>query len=274
METRFEAGKWLCCKHRLPKEQVKLRLFLFPPAGSDIAIYQRWEEYLPAEMEICLICLPGRGVRMNERLVDDCNVLVENMLESIQDYLDIPYVLFGHSLGALLAYKTAVLAQKKGLRLPEKLFVSSLKPPLHFNEPVACSSGLADPGDGQLHLMGDEDLKRKLIKNGGIPDIIIENGQIFDFILPTFRNDLKLYETYIPVETVRLPVPIDVFGGNSDRVASRTDLERWSECSEKEITVATFPGGHFYFTNANPIFFFNLSKRLNEILIAVSIRNA
>ncbi len=270
IQTKYGAGQWLCRKRRVPENLIKLRLFMFPPAGSDIAVYQRWEKYFPAEIEICLICLPGRGGRMNEPLIDECNLLVCKIVDAVKNYFDLPYVLFGHSMGALLAYETAVLAQKSGLRLPERLFLSSLKSPNYMDTSRECFSGLTESDGRLLHLMDDDTLKRKLLEIGGIPDIIRENELFFDFILPTFRSDLKLCETYMPEQTLRLPVPFDVFGGNSDKIASKADLEHWRECSDKEVTITIFPGGHFYFNSAKSIFMFNLSKRLYEVLNTLS----
>ena len=266
VRTGIGARRWLCRKRRVPESYLKLRVFMFPPAGGDIAIYHRWEEYLPAEAEVCLVCLPGRGGRMNEPLIDDCNLMAAKIVDNISEYFDLPYVFFGHSMGALLAYKSAALAEDRGLRLPERLFLSSLKSPKHMNE----SGGLLD--EEPLYLMDDETLKRRLLQIGGIPGVILENENIFDYLLPTFRGDLKLCETYSHTDTARLPIPFDVFGGNSDQIASKADLEGWRECTDKEVTITVFPGGHFYFNSSVNLFLFNLSKRLNDVLNTISAK--
>jgi medium-chain acyl-[acyl-carrier-protein] hydrolase len=268
--TLMNNDKWVFRKRKVAEEEVKLRLFLFPPAGSDISIYHKWEEYLPPSVEICLIRLPGRGGRINDPLIDDCKVLVHEIADNIEQYFDMPYVFFGHSMGSLIAYETTVLIYERGRPLPEKLFVSSLKAPNYMNSKNDCFSGIMEPDEDDLHLLSNEELKNKLYHMGGIPDIIRNNSSFVEMLLPIFRNDLKLCETYKTDKVTRLPVPIDVYGGNSDRIASKEDLEKWKECSKEKVTITLFPGGHFYFNNMNRFFMFDLSKKLEEVICSDS----
>jgi medium-chain acyl-[acyl-carrier-protein] hydrolase len=262
--------KWVFRKRRAAEEEIKLRMFLFPPAGSDISVYQRWEEYLPSDIELCLVRLPGRGGRINEPLIEDCSLLVQEIADDLEQYFDMPYVFFGHSMGALLAYETSALIYKRGRPLPERLFLSSLKAPSYMNSKNDCFLGIMEPDEDDLHLLSDEELKKKLYDIGGIPDIIRNNSSFVDMLLPIFRNDLKLCETYKTDSVTSLPVPIDVYGGSGDKIASREDLEKWKECSKEKVTVTMFPGGHFYFSNMQRFFMFNLSKRLQEVISSIS----
>lgn len=262
--------KWVFRKRRVEESEIKLRLFLFPPAGSDISIYHGWEKHLPAECEICLIRLPGRGGRIKDDLIDDCIQLANEITDYIGQYFDIPYAFFGHSMGALIAYETAVQIFERGLRLPEKLFLSGLKAPNYMNLKSKCFLGLMEDDDDYLYLMNDENLKNKLYEIGGIPDFFKNESEIVDMLLPVFRNDLKLCETFKTDNVTRLPIPIDVYGGNADKIATKDDLEKWRECSEFEVTINIFSGGHFYFNNANRFFMFNLSKRLEDIMSSIS----
>jgi medium-chain acyl-[acyl-carrier-protein] hydrolase len=262
--------KWIFRKRKVMEDKVKLRLFLFPPAGGDISIYQKWEDYLPCDIEICLVRLPGRGARINEPLIDDCKVLTEEIAEDIKQYLDRPYAFYGHSMGALIAYETAVLIYKSGLRLPERLFLSSLKAPDFMNLKKDIIQDTIELDENNLHLMSDEELKKKLFQIGGVDDIIWKDNDYIDTLLPIFRSDLKLCETFITEGVTRLPVPIDVYGGSSDNLASREDLENWRGCSKMKVTVTVFSGGHFYFNNMDRLFMFNLSKRLEEVIYSIS----
>jgi surfactin synthase thioesterase subunit len=264
--------KWVFRKRKALVNEVKLRIFLFPPAGSDISIYQKWENYLPSDVELCLIRLPGRGGRVNEPLIDDISILTSEIANDIIQYFDIPYVFFGHSMGALVAYETAVLIYENGHRLPEKLFLSSLKAPNYMNSKNESLLGSTTNGDeySNLHLMNDEALKNKLYQIGGIPEIIMKDNSYADKLLPIFRNDLKLCETFKRDDVIRLPVPIDVYGGNADKIVSRKDLEEWKGCSNLKVTITLFPGGHFYFNNVDRFFIFNLSKKLEEVIRSFS----
>ena len=80
-----------------------VRLFCFPYAGVGASVFRPWPAGLPDEVELCGIQLPGRTTRLAERPVASIPVLVDNIATAIMPYLDIPFVFFGHSMGAMLA---------------------------------------------------------------------------------------------------------------------------------------------------------------------------
>ncbi len=69
-------------------------------------MYHSWAAYLP-ETEICLVHLPGRDKRIKETLHTRLLPLVEELTDALIPQLDKPFVFFGHSMGALIAFETA-----------------------------------------------------------------------------------------------------------------------------------------------------------------------
>src|SRR4051812_31478918 len=49
-----------------PNPAARLRLFCFPYAGGGAQVFRNWANHLPADVEVCLAQLPGRGSRMRE----------------------------------------------------------------------------------------------------------------------------------------------------------------------------------------------------------------
>src|SRR5512147_3046207 len=85
----------------------RLRLFCFPYAGGGAAVFARWAELLPPEIELCRVQLPGRETRWREAPLTSLPHLTDTLAEEIHAYLDQPFAFFGHSLGALTSFELA-----------------------------------------------------------------------------------------------------------------------------------------------------------------------
>ncbi len=257
--------KWLEARRLSAGNAAKLRMILFPPAGSDISIYYRWENYFPPEVELLLVRLPGRGGRSGEKLISDGNILVRAMLDDIRDELRKPYVIFGHSMGALLTYLMAKEIFTRQWELPECLFLSSLKAPARLSGINGCFNGINKQGTC-LYQMDDMELGKKIGELGGVPDLVWQDQEFFSMILPIFRNDLRLCETYYSAAEVLFPIPLELLGGNQDKLVTKEELAEWKDYSSKPASMTIFQGGHFYFHENMNIFTFTISQKLMDIM--------
>ncbi|NEE49023.1 alpha/beta fold hydrolase, partial [Streptomyces sp. SID8455] len=86
----------------------RLRLICLPPAGSGAGAFHAWRPYVPEHLELVPVELPGRGSRIDEPVPDDLDALVEALLHGLEPELNLPYALFGHSFGAVVAYELAL----------------------------------------------------------------------------------------------------------------------------------------------------------------------
>jgi surfactin synthase thioesterase subunit len=98
-------------RRRIGTAAPRLRLFCFPYAGGGASIYRTWPDDLPRDVEVCAIQLPGRERRLSEPPLRSLQKAVEILVGVMRPYLDLPFALFGHSMGALLAYEVARLTQ-------------------------------------------------------------------------------------------------------------------------------------------------------------------
>src|SRR5262249_42750474 len=111
----------------LLESESRIRLFCFPYAGSSAQIFHGWQQDLPRTIEVTPVHLPGRGKRIREKPFTELTALAEVLTGEISPHVDKPYALFGHSLGAIIAFEVARGLRRRGLPLPRRLFVSGCR---------------------------------------------------------------------------------------------------------------------------------------------------
>lgn len=257
---------WFFRKRKADKEQVKYRLFLFPPAGGDGSTYLHWEEKVPDFVETCFLKLPGRGPRILEPAIDNIDELTEQIADAIEPYTDLPFLFFGHSMGGLIAYGLTQKMQERNLTLPKRIIISSIKAPNYMNK---FTESLTNDNDDKLYKKSDEEFLARISELGGIPQVLLETRELLDLILPTFKSDIKLCETYDPDSAKVLDVPFDVFGGNKDVIATKEELNGWKSYTSQSCSITVFPGNHFYFIDNPNILLFQICSRLNDMYLDV-----
>ncbi|TYA15452.1 thioesterase [Paenibacillus faecis] len=257
-----EVQRWFMFKRKRSKSEIRLRLFLFPPAGGDVATYLRWEEDMPEFVETCFVRLPGRGARFAEPSIDRMDRLIHSLSEEIKEYTDIPYVLFGHSMGGLVVYELARRMQHLGWRLPEGLVISCVRAPHHMNR---FTESLTDNNDDKLYMKSDAEFLDNIVQLGGIPGVLRQNRDFLEMILPTFRRDMKLCETYQPENAAPLPISIEVYGASRDHLAKGDELEGWKRYTSKTFALTMFQGNHFYFADQPGPVLAHLRNKLIEL---------
>src|SRR5262245_13119588 len=94
---------------RNQNRQITQRLFCFPYAGGPASIYRDWGNKLPASIEVHPVQLPGHGNRLREPLSKSVEPLVKSLAEELKPYLEVPFSLFGHSMGAIISFELAHL---------------------------------------------------------------------------------------------------------------------------------------------------------------------
>eukprot|EP00455_Lapot_gusevi_P049689 TRINITY_DN708_c0_g4_i1.p1 TRINITY_DN708_c0_g4~~TRINITY_DN708_c0_g4_i1.p1 ORF type:complete len:249 (+),score=30.16 TRINITY_DN708_c0_g4_i1:73-819(+) len=219
--------------------QVSLRIFCFPHAGGSVDLFRQWQSILgESKIHVIGIALPGRRHRLGDSLVTSVSEVVEAVAPAIAPYTSQPYVFFGHSLGALIAYETAYALQEAGLPLPKSIFCSSLRAPQLFSQSQL-------PG---IYLTSDDELIARLRSMGGTPSEILDNRELMALFLPAIRADYQIIGTYEfdPNRLERLlAVPLHVLGGIDD-VMTDEHYAPWQALTSQECTYTMFPGGHFY----------------------------
>ncbi len=224
---------WLPFKS--PVQAARLRLFCLPHAGGGAREFYSWGTALPPLVDLCPVLLPGRETRFTEYRFTDIAPLTDAIVAAWTPWLDIPYAIFGHSMGALLAFECARRLRNAGHPAPQWLFLSGRRAP----------DGHPDPHP--LHALPDTRFLEQLHRiYQGIPQELLENPEIMAVFLPTLRADISVVESFRFEEQEPLDCPITVFAGQDDASVSWQQLFAWRRQTRRAFAAHIFPGGHFY----------------------------
>lgn len=180
--------------------------------------------------------------------------IVDALLPEITPLLDRPFALFGHSMGAILAFELARRLQQDGEIAPKCLIVSGRVAP-HRNltrEPI--------------NHLPSEDFIEGLRKLGGTPSEVLGDADLMSLIEPMLRADLAVHEAYEYRHEPRLKCDVLAFGGLRDPEAGRDDVEAWREVTDGHFGLQMMPGDHFFIRSAQPLFLRALSVELRKMM--------
>jgi surfactin synthase thioesterase subunit len=251
------ADRWLTCPRPNPAAQV--RLFCLPYAGGAAHIFRNWHVGLPGEVEVHLVHLPGRAMRMMEPPFTRIADLVDDLAPAVQSKLNKPYAVFGHSMGALIGFELVhVLRKQTGLEAAH-LFASGCSAP-HIPDP------------NPIHMLPDGEFIDALRALNGIPQEILQHEELFELILPTLRADMLMTEKYEPLVRDPLRCPITVFGGLEDPIIYREHLEQWQQHTSGEFLLQIFPGDHFFCHTEEARLLTAVSRQLEKLMSMTHVR--
>jgi medium-chain acyl-[acyl-carrier-protein] hydrolase len=230
-----------------------LRLFCFSYAGGAASAYRPWVEKLPTQVEICAVQLPGRERRMREKRFTRIPELVDALGPVLEPLFDRPYVLFGHSLGARIAFEVARWQRGRG-RSPERLVVSGSRAP-----------HLVDP-DPPVHAMADDELCQEVARLGGTPPEVLRSKELMQLLIPLLRADFELSETYCYEPGPLLEIPVSAYGGDRDPKIPAEAVAAWEEQTRGPFRHRIFSGGHFFHQEHEDAFLREIRRDLVEHL--------
>lgn len=198
-------------------------------------MYSSWRHKLPQEIEICPVQLPGRGGRIKEQAYCSLPEMLDSLMPALVPFLDRPYVMFGHSMGALISFETARRIKQYGHRNPSLLIVSAREAP-------QCAFSCYK----ERHLLNDDELIAELFELNGTPPGILGNRELMEILMHTVRADFALCETYAYDEAIPLECPIVGFGGIDDNTVTLEGLQQWKEQTTTYFSLHILPGDHFF----------------------------
>jgi surfactin synthase thioesterase subunit len=216
-----------------------------PHAGGSPGLYRSWPALFPADVELLLACPPGREDRLDDPFPPGLPVMASDLADALVPELEVPWAVFGHSMGAAVAHELVLEMLRRGGRPPEHVFVSAREAPQHHH-------------GGDVHTLRDDELCAELVRLGGTHQDLLEIPELRGLVLPAVRADYRLIETYRPDPVDLLPCPVTALIGRQDEELTQADADGWRAWTSGPFELLAFPGRHFY-----------LSERPQEVVAAV-----
>ena len=211
-----------------------VRLVCLPFAGGNATAYASLERALADIAEVRVPELPGRGTRFGEAFATDLPTVAAEIAGALRAMPQKPLVLFGHSLGTLIAYEVArTLAAAGGA--PRHLVLSGRRAPLTGEGPLAEEA------------LTDAALEARMRRLGGTPPELFAARDLLALVLPVVRADYRLASQHVPDPTSQLlGLPATILGGDADLDNPPGLLPGWGAWLGRAPAVQIWPGGHFF----------------------------
>ncbi|HKR00502.1 MAG TPA: thioesterase domain-containing protein [Pyrinomonadaceae bacterium] len=103
------------------------------------------------------------------------------------------------------------------------------------------------------------------LRKDGTPQEVLEHPELLQLMLPLFRANYRLSETYLYREERPLEVPISAYGGEQDAETSLEALEGWREQTAASFKLTLLPGDHHLLNSSRQ----RLLEELNRELAAI-----
>lgn len=220
--------------HQL-KEGYDKQLICFPYLGGYINSYFKLANYLSDKIEVWSSNPPGHGSSSSEPL-RDVHSLLDLYFCELKKIVKSPYILFGHSMGAIVAY---FLAQKifNSAQYPIKptaLVLSASNTPAYFD-------------DKKISALPNDKLIERILIDGGIRDVIIKEKTLVEYFIPIYRADFMILESAAMLDYEPLDVPVYFLWGENDKIVSFDEIIKWSNYFINKINLIPVKNGNHMF---------------------------
>jgi acyl transferase domain-containing protein/acyl-CoA synthetase (AMP-forming)/AMP-acid ligase II/surfactin synthase thioesterase subunit/acyl carrier protein len=205
------------------------KLFCFPYAGSGVSVFEPMALAIGAGIEVVGVQIPGRedhaDVPACRRMDELIGSLVAVFAEPESDYF-----VFGHSLGAVVAYEFVLALQLAGKRPPRGLIVSGSNPPLARAET-------------RLHELDRDEFVARIIETYPNAQARADRELALRRNEALLRADLELLETCQPSRRV-VSAPLTVIRGRQDPLVDDRKVRQWVELSDSAFNLVLIDGDH------------------------------
>lgn len=229
--TEASDANWIRRFH--PAEAGSVRLVCLPHAGGSASFYFPMSQALAPAVDVMAVQYPGRQDRRHEPCIEDIGQLADAIATVLEPWLDRPMALFGHSMGATLAFEVTRILESKYDFTPQHLFVSGRRAP-------------SLQRDERVHLAGDDGIVREMLALQGTDAALLADDELLRMALPALRADYKAIETYRAEPGASVRAPMTVLTGDADPRVAVPEADAWSAHTSGGFDRKVFSGGHFY----------------------------
>lgn len=247
--------KWFpFCTYDLCDNHTRPVVVCFHHAGGSAAYYRNWT-LKKENLNFVSVELPGKGTRMEEEFLNNFEEMKASLCEAINKIVNgRQYAVYGHSMGAAMAFYVADYMVREYDKEPEMLIVAGRQAPDTEDEKEFKS------------YMDDDALIYELERYQATPAEILEDRELLNFFLPSIRRDYELNDS-LQYRGERIGVPIIAHAGTEDEGADGEIMAGWKRMTTSEFELQEFDGGHFFIAPENEKYFKTLVRQIeNKIL--------
>ncbi|WP_227984340.1 thioesterase II family protein [Nocardia spumae] len=225
---------WIRQFHK-PRAAAAAPLVICPHAGGGASTYRPFSKQLRENFDVVVLQYPGRQDRAREVAPQ---TLPEFAAGAFDEFIRSPFhrgepiTVFGHSMGSIVAFEFARLAEAAGV--PVRLLAVS---------GAVAPSRVADMPN---HPTEDEQLLDHLVGLQGTGADVLGNRDLMTMALPVLKADYAAFDRYSCARDVRVRAPIQAMGGSDDDFVTMGELYGWQRHTTGDLAVEMFDGGHFY----------------------------
>jgi surfactin synthase thioesterase subunit len=221
----------------VPRPRAARQLICFSYSGGGTATFRPWAAALPQDVELVLVCYPGREGRYSTPPAQNWHELMADVTATVRPLTHRPYVLFGHSLGAWVAFEVTAWLERVGATPPEALVVSAAEPPVNWHRKRQNS-----PSPD----CSDEELLTWMRNVGQLPEVILAEPDLCQMAVDLLRADMRVSRSYRYLNGVTVRTPMQVLSAMDDPTFSRDEVSQWQAVAAGPIRFDELPGDHFY----------------------------
>jgi surfactin synthase thioesterase subunit len=248
--TDIDSAQWI--RRFGDADDADVRLVCLPHAGGSASFFFPFATALGPSIDVLAVQYPGRQDRLPDPLIDNIADLADAVTAALRPWLDRPLAIFGHSMGASLAFEVAVRLTEDGV-VPRHLFASGRRAP-------------SRPRDGEyLHRADDDMIIAELSTMAGTDSRVLDDRELLTMILPAVRNDYHAAETYRYTGVPPLTCPITVLTGDDDTRVTPEEAQAWQAHTTAAFDLLRFPGGHFYLVDHQARVLEIITDRLSRV---------
>ncbi|MFM9984617.1 MAG: SDR family NAD(P)-dependent oxidoreductase [Flavobacteriales bacterium] len=230
------------------------RIICFHSMGVGASLFTNFLLTPPEDTDIIAIQLPGRENRMSEPHINNIDEVVEMLFPIISEFLDKPYVVWGHSFGGIIAYETIHKIKSHGLRTPE-----------HFNITATIAPDL-------VKLWQNRDVVIRVLNENNRAEYLtalsryIENPEFLERILPVMRKDMPLLTSYNFRYKGQLDIPITCWAARQDDMVYTDEVFEWEKFTSGEFNKIEVDGDHWFINSNKELILENLNTMLSVLV--------
>ncbi|MBQ6303710.1 MAG: thioesterase [Clostridiales bacterium] len=230
------------------------QMFCLPYAGGSASIYNDWKYKFGNELDIYPIEYAGHGSRFCEEYYSCLEEAASDVCEQISRHQTGDYVIYGHSMGCLIALETAFQLTEKKANLPKAVIVAATRPPHLMYK------------DKPLGTLSRDELMKEIASMGQMEPEVLEYEELYEIVADVLYSDIQMFTRYKRVYgNEHIDIPVLALTSDGDDEAPSDDMTEWQNYTNSSFNMHCFTGNHFFAFNDNPVFYSFIKEYLEKL---------